>query len=103
MGHRIVRNVALIQPNGLALKEVGQGLVSRRWITKRSGSQRNTTDKVLIESTFNTKANPNSGAVAVRDCLLKEALSTDSDVSNKAETTNQSFQCRHALLFVLRA
>src|SRR6202795_3728416 len=77
--HRVVGDIAAIQPNRLSVEVVGQGLVGGRGIPQRSRREPNTGGEVIVQLALEPETHANANPVAViADCasavLLEETL-----------------------------
>src|ERR1700686_3812182 len=88
--HRVVGDVAAIQPNRLSVEVVGQGLVGGRGIAKRSRRETNTGGEVIVQLALESETHANANPVAViTDCaaavLLEETLTAHANVAVPAK------------------
>src|SRR6266478_58965 len=100
---RIVSDIAPIHSNGLPIKGIGEGLIGGSGVTLRTGSQEETTLKVVIQTALHAKASAKAGAIAVKTTgttgvILEETFTADSHVTGKTKASKQTFYGRDPLL-----
>src|SRR3954454_23371258 len=88
---RIVGNVAAIEADCLAVKEVGERLVGRGGIPEAAGSDVYAADEIIAEASINAEAGANASTVAVRHSLLQDVFTADPNVSTETEAAEDRF------------
>ena len=107
VGDRVVRDVALVETDCLAIEIVGEGLVGRRRIAQRTRGQRDSGRKIVVQFALESEAHTDTGAVAIgasgtTGVPLKKVLAAHSNIAGPTETSQSGFKARHPLLFILR-
>jgi hypothetical protein len=90
----IIGDVPAIDANGLPVEEIGQCGVGAGWVAQGAGGDKEATDKVIAQFSFDAEAYADTGPVAVlkpRSILVK-AFTTYPDVTGEAEASNQAFE-----------
>src|SRR5215813_7269350 len=92
MGDRIVGDECLVESDGLAIEEVGKGLIGGRGIAKRAGREIDGAIEVFVQLAFHTETGADAGTVAVLRAFLGKVLATNTDIASEAEAPQNILQ-----------
>ncbi len=85
MRYWIVRNVAAVETDGLAIEEIGEGFVGSGGITQRTRGKRDAAYKVFVQLAVHSETHADAAPVPVSHAVLEEALTAYPDVAIEAE------------------
>ena len=92
MRDRVVGDVAAIETDRFAIKEIGERLVARCRVTQTSGCKKDAADEVFVQLALQAEACANACTITVIHALLKEILAAHPHVAGEANSTQSGLQ-----------